>query len=97
MKKWGTIPMEARSYRLITYVKDLDKFFSKVDQKTRDQIMKALYELKTYPHVGDIKKMKGGAGYRKRVKDYRILFDIDHDKKEIYVYEVFHRQKDYKK
>lgn len=89
--------MEPKKYELIIDERDLDKFFSRVDQKTRDQIMKALYELKTYPHVGDIKKMRGESGYRKRVRDYRILFDVDHDKECVYVYEVFHRQQDYKK
>ena len=58
----------------ISYSKKALKFLKKQDKPTQGRIVDAISKL---PLSGDIKKLKGTNGYRLRVGDYRILFDVN--------------------
>lgn len=57
----------------IQYMKQPVKFLKRQDSNTRKRLMAAIESL---PY-GDVKKLKGQAGYRLRVGDFRVIFDSD--------------------
>lgn len=61
------------------------------------KIIDALDQLGRNPYTGDIKYMPTYklADWRKRVGDYRILYDIDNKKKDVQVLRIWHRGHDY--
>jgi mRNA interferase RelE/StbE len=78
-----------------------------VRNKARKQILKIppphFQRIKTHisdlaqnPRPADALKLKGETGYRLRVGDYRILYEIDDDRKEITIYRVRHRRDVYR-
>lgn len=58
----------------IAYSKNALKFLKKQDKPTQQRIIKAIEKL---PLEGDIKKLQGVNGYRLRVGNFRVLFDIN--------------------
>ena len=58
----------------IVYSKKAVKFLKKQDVPTRKRLVAAICKL---PLEGDIKKLQGTDGYRLRVGDFRVLFDIN--------------------
>lgn len=58
----------------INYSKKAMKFLKKQDKPTQLRIVTAISKL---PASGDIKKLQGTEGYRLRVGDYRVLFDVN--------------------
>ena len=65
---------------------------------SRNDAIKILLEIKTlrkFPKVSNIKKLSNfKPSYRKRVGNYRILFDIIDNK--IIIYRILHRKDSYK-
>lgn len=59
------------------------KIFEKIPAERRDQIKEALKELKNPLRGGNKKEVKGSTKmvYRLWVGDFRILYDIDFDRK----------------
>lgn len=57
----------------IIYSKKALKFLQKQDKTTQQRIVTAISKL---PLLGDIKKLQGADGYRLRVGDFRILFNV---------------------
>lgn len=63
-----------------------DKYLQSMDEQIKKRITAALRKLSQEPPQGDIKSLTGKDGYRLRVGQYRILFDIiDH---KIVVYDI---------
>lgn len=58
----------------IIYSKKAVKFLKKQDKPTQKRLITAIGKL---PLEGDIKKLQGIEGYRLRVGDFRILFDVN--------------------
>ena len=58
----------------IIYSKNAKKFLEKQDKTTQMRLISAIGKL---PLEGDIKKLKGIDGYRLRVGNFRVLFDIN--------------------
>ena len=58
----------------ITYSKKATKFLLKQDKPTQKRIISAIEQL---PLNGDIKKLQGTSGYRLRVGNFRVLFDVN--------------------
>ncbi|MCI8647103.1 MAG: type II toxin-antitoxin system RelE/ParE family toxin [Firmicutes bacterium] len=58
----------------IVYSKKAEKFLKKQDRPTQQRIMEAISKL---PASGDIRKLQGAAGYRLRVGNFRVLFDVN--------------------
>jgi len=52
--------------------------------------------LKQNPLTKGVKKLQGREGYRMRIGDYRILYEIDETEKEIEVFFVAHRKEVYR-
>lgn len=83
-------------YKLI-YHKDALKFLAKQEQAVQERIAKGLTGLLTMPPCGDIKLMKGYQGlFRLRIGTYRILFEINHTEKLIYIQAIDSRGGIYK-
>lgn len=69
--------MEVRKENFIVsiiYGKKAIKFLKKQDKPTQKHLMTAISRL---PLEGDIKKLQGASGYRLRVGNFRVLFDVN--------------------
>ena len=55
------------------------KALSRLNNPMRARIMNALDKLEAEPPQGDIRAMSGKAGFRVRVSDYRILYQVTDD------------------
>ena len=70
------------------------KYLTRLNNPHKERILKALRKLEKEPPEGDIKSLVGRDGYRLRVGDYRILFDVMAD--HIAVHEIAPRGQVYK-
>lgn len=70
------------------------KYLKRLNEPQKGRIIKALNQLSNEPPEGDIKSLVGRDGYRLRIGDYRVLFDIINN--EIAVYEIGLRGQIYK-
>jgi mRNA interferase RelE/StbE len=59
-------------------------------------ILDVIESLKSHPRPHGVKKLVGGSGWRVRVREYRILYDIDDRRKIISVYKIKHRKDAYR-
>ena len=60
------------------------KQFRRLNEPHKGRISAALDKLESEPPEGDIKKLQGRDGYRVVVGDYRILFDIENDRIDVF-------------
>ena len=60
------------------------------------RVKKVISSLAREPRPPGAKKLTAREGYRIRVADYRILYEIEDDKKRIRVYKVLHRKDAYR-
>ena len=58
----------------IIYSKKAVKFLKKQDKPTQKRLVNAISKL---PLEGDIKKLQGTDGYRLRVGNFRVVFDVN--------------------
>jgi mRNA interferase RelE/StbE len=70
------------------------KYVDRLNEPIKSRIRKAVMGLANEPLSGDIKKLRGQEGYRCRVGEYRILFDVMED--EVTVYKITPRGEAYK-
>ena len=70
------------------------KYLESLDAVTKRRINNALKDLTGDPPSGDIVKLQGDDGYRRRVGDYRIVFDITETA--VIVYKIAPRGQAYK-
>ena len=83
-------------YRLI-YHRDTVKFIAKQEKAVQERIAQGLKGLRVIPPRGDIKPMKGYQGlYRLRIGTFRVLFEIQHSDKVIYIQAIDFRGGIYK-
>ena len=75
--------------------KQAAKYLESLDTVMKHRINEALKDLAEEPPAGDIIKLRGKDGYRRRVGDYRIVFDITET--EIIVYKIAPRGQIYKR
>lgn len=70
------------------------KDIAKLDSEVAKTILLAIKDLENFPNTSNIKKLaEHKPAYRKRVGNYRILFDVESDA--IEVGRVLHRRKAY--
>ena len=81
----------------LRYSQNALRQLEKLEKKIRERIIIALERLRIRPESCDIKKLVGIGGYRFRVGDYRIIFDMEREKLLIFVLEVGHRKNIYNK
>lgn len=83
-------------YRLI-YHRDAVKFIAKQEKAMQERLAQGLQGLISIPPRGDIKPMKAYQGlYRLRIGVYRVLFEIQHNEKIIYIQAIDFRSSIYK-
>ena len=58
--------------------------------------MQAMNGLAEDPSSRQSRSLEGRSGRRLRVGDYRVIYEVDDDLQEVYVAEVWHRQRDYR-
>jgi len=83
------------NYR-INLKRSAEKELVGLPDKIHDKIVNRLLLLKNNPRPQGVKKLRGGKGYRIRVGDYRVLYDIVDEKKEIEIYSMAHRREVYR-
>ena len=72
-------------------IKDLRK----IDRQNREKIYLKIAELKNFPDISNLKKLTNfEPAYRRRIGDYRILFDVLENTIEIG--RILHRKDSYK-
>ena len=72
------------------------KQLEKLNKEIKERVIAALERLRIRPESCDIKKLVGISGYRFRVGDYRVIFDMEKDKLIILVLQIGHRKNIYK-
>ena len=70
------------------------KYLESLDAVLKHRISEALKDLAKDPPSGDIVKLQGADGFRRRVGNYRIVFDITET--EVIVYKIAPRGQAYK-
>ena len=60
------------------------------------RIQKSVAALAENPRSAGTKKLSGQSGYRVRVGDYRVLYEIDDDANRVTIYRVKHRREVYR-
>ena len=68
----------------------------KLEKSLQQRILTALERLRIRPESCDIKKLVGMQGYRFRVCDYRIIFDIEKTELHIIILPIGQRRTTYK-
>ena len=60
-------------------------------------IKEGIEELANFPNITNIRHLKNHpiADYRLRIGNYRVLFDVDWEKKEIHILKIGHRKEVY--
>ena len=74
------------------------KDISRIPKKTLDNIFSKVNKLSiNWVYLSQVKKLNNYnvCDYRLRVWDYRVLFNIDEEKKEIIIFRILHRSKLY--
>ncbi|MFI6578991.1 type II toxin-antitoxin system RelE/ParE family toxin [Nocardiopsis sp. NPDC050513] len=61
----------------VEIAKSARKAVEKIDEPHRGRVKKAIVALADDPRPSGCKKLRGGGGYRIRVGDYRVIYDVD--------------------
>jgi len=83
------------TYRLVI-AKQAKKTLEKLDSRSLNRIRIALDLLAENPRPPKSLKLSGMAGYRVRVGDYRILYEIQDELIIVFVFRIAHRRDAYK-
>jgi mRNA interferase RelE/StbE len=82
-------------YRIIIEhraVREIESFSDEIIQRITDVVE----SLRLNPRPHGVKKLLGDEGWRIRIRDYRILYTIDDEKRLISIYRVKHRREAYR-
>jgi mRNA interferase RelE/StbE len=81
----------------ICYAKGVVKDLKKISPDQLVSIKEGIEELETFPDISQVKRLKNHsvAEYRLRIGNYRVLFDVNWESKEIYILKIGHRRKIY--
>jgi len=71
-----------------------DKFLNKLDKQLKDQIKSKLKTLKNEPDFKG-ERLKHSDFFRIRIRDYRAIYEILHDKNQVLVLSIGHRKNVY--
>ncbi len=72
------------------------KQLNRIQEEHRQRVIEAVYGLSEGPRPRNSRKLQGPEGYRLRVGDYRALYRVDDEAREVLVAEVWHRKRDYR-
>ncbi|BBC24077.1 type II toxin-antitoxin system RelE family toxin [Pseudanabaena sp. ABRG5-3] len=76
--------------------KTVQKQLNTLPQELKQRILKALVQLQEEPRPVNSLQMKGGQGFRLRIGDYRVLYDIDDSSKIVNLRRIGHRREIYR-
>ena len=81
----------------ILYAKSVLKDLKHISPRNLPRIKAGIEELRSFPNISQIKRLKNHpiAEYRLRIGNYRVLFDVNWERKEIYILKVGHRKEVY--
>ncbi len=78
--------------------KSVEKDLRKLPKSAISRVVEAIEKLKENPYPKQSKKLKSTERtYRLRVGDYRIIYQVDEERKEVIIYHVRHRENVYEK
>ena len=80
----------------INIKRSAEKELESLPDKIHDKVVSRLLLLKNNPRPQGVKKLRGETGYRIRVGDYRVLYDIDDENNVLEIYSVAHRREVYR-
>ena len=72
------------------------KVVARLPQAVYDRVMRAIEDLAEDPRPRQNRQLQGSRARRLRVGDYRIVYDVDDDTLEVFVAEVWDRQRGYR-
>jgi len=82
----------------IEILKSVNHEVRKLDEKWIGKIVKTIHSLSIEPFPSGCVKLKGSvSGYRIRIGDYRLLYDVNRENKVVTVFSVSHRKNAYRK
>lgn len=67
----------------------------KLDEHMQERILLTLERLRIRPMSCNVKRLVGMEGYRFRIGDYRVIFDIEQEKLRVLVLQIGHRKNIY--
>ncbi len=78
----------------IIYAKSVFKDLKKISSEQLPIIKEGIEELVKFPNIAQLKQLKNHsvAEYRLRIGNYRVLFDVNWEKKEIHILKIGHRR-----
>ena len=76
--------------------KKAEKDFKNISKINHKRIIAAILTLKDNPRSVDVRKISGSENYyRVRAGDYRIIYEIDDNKKKVIIFRIRHRREVY--
>jgi mRNA interferase RelE/StbE len=81
-------------YRVIL-PKSVQKQLDRLPDETANRVLARLAALETNPRPPDVKKLKGRNGWRIRIGDYRVIYEISDTPRQVLVITVGHRREVY--
>ena len=82
-------------YKIIVF-KSFEKDFNKIPEHLKERVIDKLELLREDPYSKQSKKLINREGWRIRIGDYRIIYDVSDKLKEIYPRKISHRKDIYK-
>lgn len=82
----------------IVLTKKAQKFYENCDKKIARKLNRCFDQLREHPHVHpNIKSLRGrlAGSFRYRVGDYRVVYEIKEDPKQVIILLIVHRSKAY--
>ncbi len=73
-----------------------EKELAALPAQTKERIDQRLLKLESDPRPRGVKKLQGQESYRLRVGDYRVLYTVDDQARQVMVYAVGHRRDVYR-
>jgi len=78
--------------------RNAEKYLKKLGKTTRQRIENALLEIQEMPYTAtNIKKLVDSSAFRKRVGEYRVVYEITDNELDVYVIDINNRSQVYKR
>ncbi len=74
----------------LVYVKSIAKDLKRIPENSLKKIKVSIEDLRNFPDIANIKALKNHpiADYRLRAGNYRILFDVDWENKQVHILKI---------
>ena len=90
------VRVESNHYSVYTTIR-ADRQLESLESEVHHRVLTVILALGDDPHPVGSTKLKGRDGYRIRVRDYRALYFMDEETREVTVYRVAHRREVYRR